>query len=92
MKYRIEKDSIGEIKVDDSKYWGAQTQRSLQNFIISNEVMPETLIHAIAAIKVASAQANLTFKKIDIKKVKAIVAAGNAILEGKLPDQFPLKI
>jgi fumarate hydratase class II len=62
MKYRIEKDSIGEIKVDDTKYWGAQTQRSLQNFVISNEIMPKTLIRAITAIKIAAAQTNYTLK------------------------------
>ncbi|MDR3257850.1 MAG: class II fumarate hydratase [Mycoplasmataceae bacterium] len=92
MKYRIEKDSIGTVKVDDSKYWGAQTQRSLENFVISNEIMPKALIYAITSIKIASAKANQTLKKLDTKKAIAIVKAGEVILSGKLDDQFPLKI
>ncbi|MDR0675012.1 MAG: class II fumarate hydratase [Mycoplasmataceae bacterium] len=92
MKYRIEKDSIGEIKVDDTKYWGAQTQRSLQNFVISNEIMPKTLIRAITAIKIAAAQTNYTLKWMDQRRMKAIVQAGKIIFIGRLDDQFPLKI
>jgi fumarate hydratase class II len=92
MKYRIEKDSIGEIKVDDSKYWGAQTQRSLENFVISNETMPVDLINAIIAIKIAAAHANLKLHKLEAPKANAILNAGHAILKGHFQDQFPLKI
>ena len=58
MTYRIETDSFGEIKVEDKFYWGAQTQRSLENFKISNERMPIELIHAFALLKMAAAETN----------------------------------
>ncbi|MDR0545917.1 MAG: hypothetical protein LBG49_03310, partial [Mycoplasmataceae bacterium] len=67
MKYRIEKDSFGEIKVDDANYWGAQTQRSLMNFNISKETMPLDIIHAIAGIKLCAAKTNADCKKMDKK-------------------------
>jgi fumarate hydratase class II len=64
----------------------------LENFVISQEIMPTTLIHAIAAVKIAAAKANLGLKKIDNKRAKAIIEAGYTILKDKLNDQFPLKI
>ncbi|MDR1991303.1 MAG: class II fumarate hydratase [Mycoplasmataceae bacterium] len=92
MKYRIEKDSIGQIKVDANKYWGAQTQRSLENFVIGNELMPIDLVHAIVTIKMAAAQANLFFKKMDHKKAQMVINTGKVILTHQLDNQFPLKI
>ncbi|MDR0985332.1 MAG: class II fumarate hydratase [Mycoplasmataceae bacterium] len=92
MKYRIEKDSIGQIKVEDNKLWGAQTQRSLENFVISHEIMPIDLIKALVSIKVACADSNHYFRKLDSSKTNAIIKSGMEILKGKYLDQFPLKI
>ncbi|MDR0826183.1 MAG: class II fumarate hydratase [Mycoplasmataceae bacterium] len=92
MSKRIEKDSLGEIAVENSKYWGAQTQRSLENFVIGHETMPHSLIKAIVAIKMAAAQANLSFKKLDGNKTNAIVKVCDLIMSNKLNNEFPLKI
>jgi len=64
-KYRIESDSFGELKVPADKYWGAQTQRSLQNFPIGHETMPRPVIRALGVIKRAAAQANMELKNLD---------------------------
>jgi fumarate hydratase, class II len=92
MKYRIEKDSIGEIKVLEGKLWGAQTQRSLENFNIGNEKMPMELILAYAYLKKAAAKVNSNLQKIDQKKAKAIMTVCDEILAGKLNGHFPLKV
>ena len=60
MNYRIEHDSMGEVKVPTDKYWGAQTQRSLENFPIGGEKMPAEIIHAFGALKLAAARVNAT--------------------------------
>ena len=90
MKYRIEKDSIGEIKVPADKLWGAQTQRSFQNFKIGTEMMPIQLIYALAIIKKSAAMTNKKLGKLDIEKADAIIEAVNDILKGKLDEHFPL--
>jgi fumarate hydratase class II len=91
-KYRIETDSIGEIKVDNSKYWGAQTERSLANFKIGNETMPKTLIKSLAILKKAAALVNLQYNKIDQEKAKAIIEAADEVIAGKLAANFPLVV
>ncbi|GGI15411.1 class II fumarate hydratase [Gottfriedia solisilvae] len=92
MKYRIEKDSIGEINVPADKLWGAQTQRSFQNFKIGTERMPVQLIHALAIIKKCAASVNKELGKLDNEKADAIIETVNEILSGKLDEHFPLVV
>lgn len=92
LKYRIEKDSIGEIQVPADKLWGAQTQRSFQNFKIGTERMPIQLIYALAIIKKSAAMTNKKLGKLDIEKADAIIEAVNDILKGKLDEHFPLVV
>ena len=93
-KYRIERDSMGEMKVPAERYWGAQTQRSFENFPIGWEKMPAAIIRAFALLKKAAAQANRELKpeKMTEEKCAAICAACDEILDGKLPDEFPLVV
>lgn len=94
-KWRVEKDSIGEIKVPADKYWGAQTQRSFENFKIGKNLinrMPIEVIYAYAVIKKAAATVNAQLKLIDKEKKQVIVEVAEEILEGKLDDHFPLVI
>ena len=93
-KYRIERDSMGEMQVPAERYWGAQTQRSYQNFPIGWEKMPEAIIKAFALLKKSAAQANHILKpeKMTEEKCAAITAACDEILAGKLPDEFPLVV
>lgn len=92
MNYRIEKDTMGSIKVEDDKLWGAQTQRSLENFRIGMEKMPEPLISAFAVLKKAAAEANSDLEVLTREKATAIGAACDRILKGELKEQFPLSI
>lgn len=91
---RIEHDSMGEIAVPAERLWGAQTQRSLQNFPIGWEKMPTAIIRAFALLKKAAAQANLALKpdKMSVEKAEAITAACDEILSGRLSDEFPLVV
>ena len=91
---RIEHDSMGEIAVPAERLWGAQTQRSLQNFPIGWEKMPTAIIRAFALLKKAAAQANLALKpdKMSVEKAEAITAACDEILSGRLHDEFPLVV
>ncbi|MFD4706464.1 class II fumarate hydratase [Gottfriedia sp. NPDC058432] len=92
MDYRIEKDSIGEIKVPVNKLWGAQTQRSFENFKIGTEKMPIQLIYALALIKKSAAITNKKLGKLDSEKADAIIGAADDILKGKLDNHFPLVV
>ncbi|KMZ12625.1 Fumarate hydratase class II [Candidatus Burkholderia humilis] len=89
---RMEKDTFGEIAVPNDKLWGAQTQRSLQNFKISTEKQSPELINALATIKHAAAEINESLKVLDSKKAQAIIAAAQEIIDGKHPDEFPLAV
>ncbi len=89
---RIESDSFGELKVPADKYWGAQTQRSLQNFPIGHETMPRPVIRALGVIKRACAQANMELGNLDERIGKAIVQAATEVMEGRFDDNFPLKV
>lgn len=91
-KTRTETDSFGPIDVEASRYWGAQTQRSLQNFKIGSERMPLPLIHAFGLQKRAAAAVNLTLGKLDDEKGKAIIKAANEVMEGHWDDHFPLVV
>ncbi|MBK1964335.1 class II fumarate hydratase [Campylobacter novaezeelandiae] len=92
MQYRVERDTMGEIQVLDDKYWGAQTQRSFENFKIGNEKMPKVLIYAFANLKKALAIVNNDLAKLDNEKKDAIIKACDEIIEGKFDDNFPLAI
>ena len=89
---RTETDSFGPIEVDAGKYWGAQSQRSRQNFRIGTETMPVPLIRAMGLIKKAAALANLRLKLIEPKLANAIAAAASEVADGKLDGHFPLVV
>ncbi len=91
-KTRQEQDSIGKIKVSNSNFWGAQTQRSLKNFKIGNNLMPIEIIHALVTIKMACAKVNQKQKSLAPKIANAIISASKNILTGKYNDQFPLSV
>ncbi len=90
--YRIEKDSMGEIKVPANKYWGAQTQRSSENFSQNVEKMPIEIIRGLAIVKKASAIANFRLGKLDEKRKNIIVTVCDEVLAGKLNEHFPLVV
>lgn len=92
MEYRIEKDTMGEVRVPNDVLWGAQTQRSLENFKIGTEKMPQELVAAFAQLKRALAVVNNSLGKLDEEKKNAITAACDEIIDGKLPDSFPLSV
>lgn len=92
MEYRIEHDSMGEVQVPADRYWGAQTQRSFQNFPIGTEKIPMEVIRAFAILKKAAAIANNRLGKLDEKRLALISQACDEILAGKLDDNFPLSV
>ena len=93
MQYRIEKDTMGEVKVPADKYWGAQTERSRNNFKIGPEAsMPIEIVHAFAQLKKAAAHANCELGVLDVNKKNLISEACDEIIEGRHDDQFPLVI
>jgi fumarate hydratase, class II len=89
---RIETDSFGPIEVPDDRYWGAQTQRSLENFRIGGQRIPSPLIHALALVKLAAAEVNRDVGMLDAQRADAIAAAAREVAEGKLDDHFPLVV
>lgn len=91
-KHRVEKDSIGSIKVPIDKYWAAQTQRSFQNFKIGGHTMPGEVIRAFATLKKAAAQTNHELGALSKAKARAIAQVCDEITAGKLDDQFPLVV
>ncbi|WP_282942014.1 class II fumarate hydratase [Paenibacillus sp. RC67] len=92
MKYRVERDTMGEIQVPIDKLWGAQTQRSSENFKIGSERMPLKVIQAFAILKKSAARVNLQLGKLEKEKADAIAAAADEILAGKWDDHFPLVV
>ncbi len=92
MEYRIEHDTMGEVCVPADRYWGAQTQRSYENFKIGTQRMPEEIIHAFGILKKAAAQANLALGALDEERAVAIQQAADEVISGKLQDHFPLVI
>jgi fumarate hydratase, class II len=90
--YRIERDTFGEIRVPAGRLWGAQTQRSLENFRISGERMPVELIRALAKVKRACATVNRDLGTLDAKKADAVAAAADEVLSGKHDGEFPLVV
>ncbi len=92
MEYRIERDSIGEVKVESTKYWAAQTQRSLENFKIGNQVMPLEIIKAFGVLKKCAALTNYKLGILPKEKAELIAQVCDEIIAGKLNDEFPLVI
>ena len=92
MEYRIERDSIGEVKVESTKYWAAQTQRSLENFKIGNQVMPLEIIKAFGVLKKCAALTNYELGVLSKEKAELIAEVCDEIIAGKLNDEFPLVI
>ena len=94
MDYRIERDSMGEMRVPADRYWGAQTQRSFQNFRIGGEVMPREITRAFGILKKAAAIANheLVPQRMTDEKLAAICAACDEVIAGSLNDHFPLVV
>ncbi|MBH9995048.1 MULTISPECIES: class II fumarate hydratase [Bartonella] len=92
VKTRTETDTFGPIEVPADHYWGAQTERSLHNFKIGGERQPLPLIHALGLIKKAAATANMKAKKLSPELGKAIIAAADEVIDGKLDDNFPLVV
>ncbi|HEX5277238.1 MAG TPA: lyase family protein, partial [Fluviicoccus sp.] len=92
MNGRIEHDSMGDIRVDDGVYWGAQTQRSLQNFRIGDERLPRPLIRALALVKKAAALVNGELGQLDPALLALILPAADEVMAGQWDDQFPLVV
>ena len=92
MEYRIEKDTMGEMKVPADKYWGAQTERSHENFRIGTEVMPREITHAFGILKKAAAIANFNLGKLSEEKKNVIVQVCDEVIDGKLNEHFPLVV
>lgn len=92
MEYRTERDSMGEIRVPADRYWGAQTERSFENFRIGAEKMPRLIIRAFAVIKKACAEANLALGLLDERRAGLIIRVCGEILDGGLDDHFPLPV
>ena len=91
-KTRIETDTFGPIEVPADCYWGAQTQRSLQNFKIGGEKMPAPVVHALGVVKRAAAIANVALGQLDPKLGETVAAAAQEVIDGKLDDHFPLVV
>jgi len=91
-KYRIEKDSLGTVKVPQKAYWGAQTQRAIENFPISGLAFPEVFIKSLAHIKLACSRVNAESGLLNKKLANAIIKACSEIIDGMHSDQFPLDI
>ncbi len=92
MDYRIEKDSMGEMKVPAHRLWGCQTQRSLENFKIGKDHFPREMIRALGILKKSAAKANEELGLLDSKKAEAIQKAATEVIEGKWDEEFPLVV
>jgi fumarate hydratase class II len=89
---RTETDSFGPIEVPADRYWGAQSERSRQNFRIGHDRMPIEIIHALGIVKLAAAEANRELGLIDQRRARAIIRAAREVIDGKLDDHFPLVV
>src|SRR6266516_8170102 len=91
-EYRVESDTMGEVKVPNTAYYGAQTQRAVENFPISGIRLPKEFIRAMALVKLAAARANIQLGLLEPKKGEAIVSAAKEVMEGSLYDQFVVDV
>jgi fumarate hydratase class II len=89
---RTETDSFGPIEVDASRYWGAQTERSRQNFRIGHDRMPIEIIRALGIVKLAAAETNRDLRLLDQRRARAIIRAAREVIEGRFDDHFPLVV
>src|SRR5271154_2583222 len=89
---RSETDSFGPIEVAADRYWGAQTERSRRNFRIGHDRMPMAIVHALAMVKLASAETNRELGLLDRRRAGAIIRAAREVIDGKLDDHFPLVV
>ncbi len=92
MDFRIEKDTMGEVKVPTDKFWGAQTQRSIENFKIGGDRFPREMIKALGVLKKCAAITNQQLGLLDTKKAELIVKASDEVIQGKLDEHFPLVV
>jgi fumarate hydratase class II len=91
-EYRVESDTMGEVKVPNTAYYGAQTQRAVENFPISGVRLPKNFIRAMALVKLAAAKANMQLELLDPKKGEAIVSAAKEVMDGSLYEQFVVDV
>jgi fumarate hydratase class II len=91
-EYRLERDSMGEVRVPAQAYYGAQTQRAVENFPISGQPLPRRLIRALGLVKLAAAQANRDLGRLPPEVAAAIIQAAREVAQGKFDDQFPVDI
>jgi fumarate hydratase class II len=91
-QFRVEKDSMGEVRVPAQAYYGAQTQRAVENFPISGQPLPRRLIRALGLVKIAAAVANRDVGKLKADLANPIIQAAREVAEGKLDDQFPVDV
>src|ERR1700674_907700 len=91
-KTRSETDSFGPIDVAADRYWGAQTERSRQNFRIGQDRMPIAIVHALGIGKLAAAPTNRELGLLDARRSRAIIRAAQEVIDGKLDDHFPLVV
>src|SRR5437763_5622114 len=91
-EYRLDRDSMGEVKVPTSAYYGAETQRAVQNFPISGLRLPKEFIRALTLIKLSAARANMQLGLLEPKKGEAIASAAKEIMEGSYHDQFVVDV
>ena len=89
---RVESDTFGPIEVEAQRYWGAQTQRSLQNFKIGGDRMPPPLVRALGIVKLAAARVNARLGELDPKLAETIARAAQEVMDGRLTDEFPLVV
>src|SRR6202012_5072661 len=89
---RTETDSFGPMEVPADRYWGAQTERSRQNFRIGQDRMPIDIVHALGIVKLAAAQTNRELGLLDQRRARAIIRAAQEVIDGQLDDQFPLVV
>ncbi len=89
---RTETDSFGPIEVPADRYWGAQTERSRQNFRIGQDRMPMAIVRALGIVKLAAAETNRELGLIDQRRARAIIRAAREVIDGKLDDHFPLVV
>src|SRR5690606_19491370 len=92
MSYRVEKDSMGEVRVPQDKYWGAQTQRSTENFKIGGDRFPREMIRALGILKKCAAMTNEELGLLDKEKSCFIQKAADQVIKGELDAHFPLVI
>ena len=92
MEMRTEKDSMGEVQVPADRLWGAQTQRSLENFKIGKDHFPREMIRALGILKKSAAKTNAELGLLDTSKAEAIMKAADEVIQGQLDDHIPLVV